>query len=124
MTYPPEPPLSGPGYPPAYAGQFGPPGIARTSGKATAALITGVSSVVLSWCCGLGLAGLVAIVLGVKARREIRLSGGRLHGDGLALAGIVTGLVAVVLGVLVLALAAALVAGISVDTGPVGGMRV
>jgi hypothetical protein len=79
---------------------------------------------VLSWCCGLGLVGLVAIVLGVKARREVRLSGGRLHGDGLALAGIVTGLVAVVLGVLVLVLAVAFVSGISVEPGPAGGARV
>jgi hypothetical protein len=48
----------------------------------------------------------VAIVLGVKARNEIRASGGTQQGDGLALGGIVTGIIAVVFGVLILVLIA------------------
>lgn len=40
--------------------------------------------------CGL-LTGIPAIVLGVKARKQIAGSGGRLEGDGTALAGIITG---------------------------------
>jgi hypothetical protein len=123
---------SQPGYgPPYYAqqgqpgyGQYGqqypPPGYGqapgpRTNGKATAALITGLTTLVLSWCCGLGIAGVVAIVLGVKARNEIRASGGHQEGDGMALAGIITGAVAVVLGLVVLAFI--IIALVSADTG-------
>src|SRR3954464_12337598 len=62
----------------------------RTNGKALAALWTGVGALVLSLCC-LGVFGVVPIVLGVKARREVRASGGQQTGDGMALAGIVTG---------------------------------
>jgi hypothetical protein len=69
-----------------------------TNGKATAALVTGITTLVLSWCCGFGLVGIVAIVLGVRARTEIARSGGRQDGDGLALSGIITGAVAAVIG--------------------------
>jgi hypothetical protein len=86
------------------------------NGKATASLVTGIASLVLSWCCGLGIVGVVAIVLGVKARAEIRASGGQQEGDGLALAGIVTGTIAVVIGLLVAAaLTVAIVAGMGDD---------
>lgn len=129
MSYPPEPPPPGPGYGAGYGPGYGPgqppygPMVAPTSGKATASLVTGVASLVLSWCCGLGIAGIVAIVLGVKARREIAASGGRLKGDGIALSGIVTGAIAVVLGLLILVLiVVAVVAGaeFDVDTGTQG----
>lgn len=80
--------------PPGYGGLQGPP----TNGKATAALVTGIGSLVLSWCCGFGLVGIVAVVLGIKARQEVRDSNGQQTGDGLALGGIVTGAVAVVIG--------------------------
>ena len=97
MSQPSGPPsYQGPGYGPGY-----PPGIV-TNGKATAALVTGITTLVLSWCCGFGLVGVVAIVLGVRARTEIARSGGRQDGDGLALAGIITGAVAAVVAVAVL----------------------
>ena len=83
-------------------GQYGPGQAAKTNGKATGSLITGIASLVLSWCCGLGLAGIVAIVLGVKARNEIRASGGTQDGDGMAVAGIITGAIAAVIGLLAL----------------------
>ena len=109
MSYPPGPPGPPPyGYPPVPT---------RTNGKATAALAPGIGTLVLSWCCGLGLAGVVAIVLGIKARNEIRASGGTQDGEGLALGGIITGALAVVLGLLVLALIGlALVAGAQFGT--------
>ena len=50
-----------------------------------------------------GVLGLVAIVLGAKARSEIRRSGGHQGGAGLATAGIATGAVAVLVGLLVIA---------------------
>jgi len=71
-----------------------------TNGKATASMVTGVSTLVLSWCCGLGLLGLVAVFLGMRARTEIRLSAGAQAGEGLAVAGIVTGALAALIGLL------------------------
>ena len=76
----------------------------RTNGKAQAALWTGLAMLLTS-PCGLGLLGFVPIVLGVLARQEISRSGGRQGGDGMALAGIVTGAVATVLSLGVIALA-------------------
>ncbi len=83
---PPAPPPPPPGfeqYPAA-----GPP---KTHSKATASLVCGIVGLFL---CGVVL-GPVAIYLGNTARREIRASGGRLSGDGLATAGIVLGIIAV-----------------------------
>jgi hypothetical protein len=97
MSQPPgPPPYQGPGYGPGY--QAG----VVTNGKATAALVTGITTLVLSWCCGFGLLGAVAIALGMRARTEIARSGGRQDGDGLALAGIITGAVAAVVALAVL----------------------
>lgn len=84
-----------------------PPGYApvpATNGKATASMITGVSTLVLSWCCGLGLLGVVAVYLGLRARTEIRLAGGAESGEGLAVAGIVTGVLAAVIGLITIVL--------------------
>ena len=99
-----EPPA--PGYPqhPGYAP------VLPTNSKATAALITGVTTLVLSWCCGLGVLGVVAVFLGLRGRTEIRLSQGTQTGEGLALAGIITGAVATVVGLLTIALIAVVVA--------------
>lgn len=118
MSYPPEPPPHGPGYTPGYAAGYGRPMVTPTNGKATAALVTGIASLILSWCCFLGLGGIVAIALGVRARKEIAASGGTQQGDGLALAGIITGAIGVVLGLLVLVLiVVALLSGVQFDTG-------
>ena len=68
--------------------------------------------------------GIVAIVLGVKARNEISDSGGAQQGDGLALGGIITGAIAAVLGLLILVLIIiAIVAGARFDTGGNYGTR-
>lgn len=80
-----------PGYPP------------RTNGKAQGALWAGIGLLVLS-CCGLGLFGVVPVILGVQARRQIRASGGEQAGAGIALAGIITGAIALVLSLVVIAL--------------------
>jgi Domain of unknown function (DUF4190) len=134
MSYPPEPPGYGhggppgqpPGQPPGVPygpyGQgpdprYGAGGLPTTNAKATASLVVGIGSLVLSWCCGLGVLGVVAIVLGIKARSEIKYSRGTQDGDGMALGGIITGAIAVVLGVLVLVLIGlAFVASSSFDT--------
>lgn len=119
MSQPPEPPqqpgAASPqqpqqpqgGYPPppgfGYGSPYAPPPSAPTNGKAVASLITGLASLVLFWACGLGLAGIVAVVLGLKARKEVRASGGYQEGDGLAIGGIATGALAAVLAALTLA---------------------
>jgi hypothetical protein len=98
-----QPPYGQPGY----GGQPSPYGYGypqRANGKATAALWTGIGALVLSFCCGLGVMGVLPIVLGVKARSEIRASGGQQEGDGMALAGIITGAVAIVLSLAFIAL--------------------
>lgn len=115
MSYPPgppgPPPPDQPGYGPVPEGPH--PGYAPilpTNSKATASLITGITTLVLSWCCGLGVLGIVAVVLGIRGRAEVRASQGTQTGDGLALAGIITGAVAVVIGLAVIVLIVIVVA--------------
>jgi hypothetical protein len=97
--YPPYGQGYGPGYPQQAYGYPAKP----TNGKATGALVTGIATLVLSWCCGAGVIGVVAVVLGLKARNEIAASGGRQGGDGMALAGIITGGIAVLIGLAAIA---------------------
>ncbi len=70
---------------PAYA-TAGPP----TNSNATVALILGIASLLVC-----SLAGPVAIIIGQRARREIRQTGEQ--GDGMALAGVITGAIATAL---------------------------
>jgi hypothetical protein len=101
-------PYSSPGYgPPAYgegpAAWPYPDGyqVPRTNGKAQAAMWTGLAMLLTS-ICGVGVLGFIPITLGVLARREIGRSGGRQGGDGMALAGIVTGAVATALSLILI----------------------
>ena len=103
MSYtPPPPPDQGrPGYGGAPQGQVPAP----TSGLAVAALVVGIVAVT-SVCCGLfpfgGTAavvlGTLATVFGVNGRRGIQRSAGSQSGAGMAVAGMVLGIVALVLG--------------------------
>jgi hypothetical protein len=68
---------------------------AVNSGKAVASLVLGI----LSLFCNV-LAGLPALILGLLAMRDIGRSRGRLSGQGLALAGIVTACVCTLLSCL------------------------
>ena len=63
--------------------------------RATVALVLGVTTLALSWTCFAGLLGVVPVVQGLRARREIRASGDTLGGHGRATAGVVTGGLAV-----------------------------
>jgi Domain of unknown function (DUF4190)/zinc-ribbon domain len=82
-------------YPPPY-----PPSgyqTASTNGLAIASLVLGL----VGWmACGIG--SIVGIVLGFVARSQIRSAQGRQGGDGLALAGIILGFVAIGLFVLLI----------------------
>ncbi len=81
MSYPP-----GPQYP--YGQPVPPVPPAPTSSKATTSLILGIVSL---FFCGF-LTGIPAIITGFSARKEIRQSNGAVSGDGLALGGIITGI--------------------------------
>jgi hypothetical protein len=103
------------GYPqPGYGVGPNPYGPApQTSGKATTSLVLGVLSMV---CFGF-FTGIPAIIIGMRARKEIRLSEGRTSGDGLAVGGIITGILGTLIGLALVALVIAVFAvGSSVDT--------
>ena len=74
---------------PAYAQAAPQSELGTTSGKALGSLITGIFGLVLFP------AAIVAIVLGHISRTEIRKRGGRLHGAGMALTGLVFGYIGV-----------------------------
>lgn len=81
MSYsPPQQPYYPP--PPAY---YGPP--TQTSGLATFSLIAGI----VSWFLCPGIAAIAAIISGHIAKGQIRDSGGRLTGSGMATAGLILG---------------------------------
>ncbi len=75
----------------------------QNSGMAVASLIFGILG--LMTCA---LLGVVAIFLGNSAMSEIKASGGRIGGEGLAKAGIITGWVSVALMILGLLIAGVL----------------
>lgn len=71
----------------------------ETSGKAIASLVTGLLFFILP-------SAIAAIVLGHIARSDIRKSGGRLQGSGIALGGLILGYMGVLIMPLVLIIAA------------------
>jgi hypothetical protein len=89
---------------PPYPGMPGYPAVPKNSGKAIAALVCGILSLI---CCGI-FAAIPAIILGVLGRREIDASGGIVTGRGMATAGLVLGIIGIVLSVITVIL---LVAG-------------
>ena len=78
--------------PPPPSGNFGqPPAAPGNSPKALWAMISGIFSLL---CCGP--LGILALVLGLSAKKEIQASGGAQTGGGMATAGIVLGSLALV----------------------------
>ncbi len=67
--------------------------VQQNSGKATAAMVIGIVSLVICW----GLLSPVALALGLSARKDIDRSGGQLGGRGQATAGWILGLIGTVL---------------------------
>ena len=76
-------------------------GQALTSGKAIASLILGICSFLFSI-----LTGIPAIIFGHLAKSDIRKSGGRIQGDGMALAGLILGYISIVFIPVILIIAA------------------
>jgi len=98
--YPPE---SHPAYPrPSGTYPFPPPSPARTNGLAIASLVLSLTVFLIG--------PILAIVFGVRARRQIRQSAGLESGDGLALAGMIIGIVGLVVSVVAVGIFASLVA--------------
>lgn len=107
-SYPAQPPG-----PPGGYGQapFGQP--ASNSGMAITSLSLGIVGLLLTCLCGVGaLLGIGALVTGWLALRQIRASEGRTKGRGMAIAGIVLG----VLSILTLIVAIILVASGAIDS--------
>lgn len=119
MSYTPPPPPpdeGGPGdgsgeVPPGYGTPpppgYGPPpdeasgGVPKNNSKAVASLVIGIVSPVLGLCCAfLGLIGIVAVVFGRQAQREIAASNGMQLGEGMAKAGVVLGIIGAAIGAL------------------------
>ncbi|KAF0106238.1 MAG: hypothetical protein FD146_2750 [Anaerolineaceae bacterium] len=64
----------------------------KTNGLAIASLVLGIVSVPMSFCYGGGiLFAIPAFIMGLVARRQIKESGNTQSGDGMALAGMITG---------------------------------
>lgn len=102
---PPPPPGYGAPPPPGYGGGpgYGPPagGPQKANSKAVGSLVVGVISPILGFCCAfIGLVGIVAVVLGRQAQREIVASNGTQTGSGMAKAGVILGIIGAAIGVL------------------------
>jgi hypothetical protein len=80
-----------------------PPQIAmpKNSGAAIASLVLGITSLTCSGYLGFVLAPL-AVIFGVRARRTIAASNGWRRGDGMAVAGIVLGIIGIAISVIYL----------------------
>ena len=88
----------------------------QTSGLAVASLVSGI----LGWTFLPLLGSLVAILTGHLARGEIRRANGQLDGDGLAVAGLVLGWIAIGLTVLTILLIVFFFGGLAVLAGLLG----
>ena len=70
--------------------------VRQSSTLALVSLIAGI----LGWTLAPFIGSLVAVITGHMARKEIRLAPDRLEGDGLAVAGLVLGYLAIAMAVL------------------------
>ena len=93
---PPPPPAGGGSVPPppmGYTPAAGGYASRRTDGLAIGSLITGIFGVVCSFICLGILLGPAAAIRGYISRRRIAASGGPVGGGGIALAGLIVGIV-------------------------------
>lgn len=76
-----------------------------TDNSAAASLICGVVGVIFSCAWGIGgLLGMIAVIMGMNARRRLSKPGCQFRGEGMALTGIIFGWVSVGISVVVLGL--------------------
>jgi hypothetical protein len=99
-TPPPSPPPAAPTPPPAppasgqQTGGYGYQSTRGTNGLAVASLVLGIAQIFI---CIIG--GVLALVFGYIARRQIDESGGTQGGRGMAVAGIILGWIGIGLGI-------------------------
>lgn len=109
--YPPESapaPVASPSYT-AYAPGGPGPMVAPTNGLATAGMVLGIIGLCLFWTFGLGVfLGLLAVIFGAIGLGKTKSAQGTPH-KGRAQAGVITGVLAMVAGVVFIALAVAAV---------------
>lgn len=74
------------------------PALPRNDGRAITSLVLGITSLACAGYLGIILA-VPAVVFGVRARRTIAASNGWRRGDGMAVAGIVLGIIGIVISV-------------------------
>lgn len=70
----------------------------KNSTLAIVSLVTGILGVTI--CCGAVVLSIAAIVTGVMANKEIAESGGQKKGAGMAKAGLILGIVGIVIAIL------------------------
>ncbi len=90
-----QPPPYGPP-PPGAPGGYGPS--QKTSPLAITSLVLGIVGIP---CCTVFALGIAAVVTGFLARKQIAESQGFLKGDGMAMAGLVLGVISIVVAVVV-----------------------
>ncbi|WP_374985602.1 DUF4190 domain-containing protein [Streptomyces fradiae] len=91
------------GYPGAYGTYGGGAawGPGPANGLGIAAMVIGIVSLVMCWAYGLGIVlGVLALVFGIIGRKRVQR--GEANNAGMATAGIVTGVIGIVLGVVIL----------------------
>ncbi len=81
----------------------GPTMAVAKAGGSTAAMVLGIIGLVL---CPILILSILAIIFGLRARKKIKASGGQLGGKGQATAGLVTGIIGLLMGAGVIAIAA------------------
>jgi len=101
-TNPPLPPVPSPGQGPPPVYPAGP----QTNGLAVASLVLGIVSLACSHC----ITAIPGVILGHVALKQIRASGGTQTGEGMAIAGLVTGYIS--LGIVALVVLAYVVIGL------------
>ena len=88
-SYPPPPPGGAPA-----PGGYG--GVPQQNKKALWSMILGILGLV---CCGF-FTGVPALIIGNQAKQEIAASGGTQTGEGMAKAGVILGIIAIVFGII------------------------
>jgi hypothetical protein len=83
-----------PNYPPVQYIQVPVPAGVPNAGGATASMVLGIISMFL--CCYGWITGIIAIALAASAMKKISSSGGQYGGRGMAVAGLVLGIISVV----------------------------
>ncbi|MCD4672051.1 MAG: DUF4190 domain-containing protein [Anaerolineaceae bacterium] len=79
----------------------------RTSSNAIISLICGI----LAWLGVFGLGGVLAVIFGHAAKKEIRTAMGRVSGDGMATAGLILGYLNIAMAIVGACLAILVITG-------------